>query len=71
MSRSYKAPYWTEGSGGSRRKHSKRAANRRVRKTKHDEVPTKNTKRYNRVYNSWDIVDWKFEDKKNPKSRRK
>ena len=64
MSRSKKAPYWTEGYKGTWRKHAKRKANKAVRKDKTGAKPKK-------LYNPWDICDFKFEDKKNPKASRK
>lgn len=67
MSRSYKKPYWTQGYKSNARKKSKKETNNRVKNTE----DIANGKAYRKVYNPWDIVDWKFEDKKNPKARRK
>lgn len=69
MSRSRRAPYWTEGqeSPGERKKR-RRLANRRVRET--DEIGS-NPGAFKRMSNSYDIIDFKFEDKNNPKVRRK
>ena len=67
MSRSYRKPYWTEGYGGKARKSRKRAANKRVRSA----LDGADGMAYKKEYNSWDIVDFKFVDKKNPKARRK
>lgn len=64
MSRSKKVPYQTQGNKGTWRKHAKRKANKAVRKDKTETKPKK-------LYNSWDICDFKFEDKSNPKAHRK
>jgi len=64
MSRSKRAPYWTEGYKGTARKKSKQAANKAVRRDD-------GNKQYKKIYSSWDIVDYKFEDADNPKVRRK
>jgi hypothetical protein len=69
VSRSRRAPYFTEGYGGSRRKAAKRAANKRIRQTKrHQDVG--DGAKYKREYNPWDICDWKFYDSSG-KARRK
>lgn len=67
MSRSKRAPYWTEGYKGNHRKRAKRAANKRVRSSLDDS----DGKQYKKRYNSWDIVDFKIKDEKNWKARRK
>lgn len=67
MSRSYKAPVWTEGYKGIWRRYAKRMANKAVRRNN----AIKDGGAYKREMNSWDICDWKFWDEKNPKTRRK
>lgn len=57
MARSYKEPIITQGYGKSRRKYAKRAANKSVRAFK-GELPFGNW--FKRLYQSWDICDWKF-----------
>ncbi len=58
MSRSYRKPYWTQGYGGRWRKFAKKTAAKRVRRAKiiGDETY------YKRLYNSWDICDFKFHE---------
>jgi len=56
MSRSYRKPYWTEGYGGARRQFAKRQAAKRVRKT----FDLADSAHYKRLYNSWDICDFKI-----------
>jgi hypothetical protein len=56
MSRSYRKPYWTQGYGGKWRRFAKRQASKRVRQSK----PVGNAAYYKRVYNSWEICDFKF-----------
>ena len=58
MSRSYKKNVvWTQGQSRSKnRKWWKREANKKVRKYK--SIP--NGKSYKRIYDSWNICDWKF-----------
>ncbi len=56
MSRSYRKPYWTGGYGGKTRKLTKRQANRRVRKS--NQIANGND--YRKIFNPWDICDWKF-----------
>lgn len=70
MSRSKRAPYWTEGYGSPTKKIRKRMANKAVRRVKPSELGTA-TAEFKKRYNSWDICDFKFLDKKNPKVRRK
>lgn len=55
MSRSYRKPISTDGYGTKRRRLSKTAANRRVRKA--EDVPDGNV--YRKWYNPWEICDWK------------
>ncbi len=55
MSRSYRKSISTEGYGSKRRRLSKIAANRRVRKAQ--DIP--NGRAYRKWYNPWDICDWK------------
>jgi hypothetical protein len=55
MSRSYRSPYATDGYGTKRRRSAKRDANRTVR---HND--TADGMSYKKVYNSWDICDYKF-----------
>jgi hypothetical protein len=56
MSRSYRKPYWTEGYGGVHRRFAKRQASKQVRKAKF----VGDSAYYKRLYNSWDICDFKF-----------
>lgn len=67
MSRSRKAPIWTQGYKGTWRKVAKRLSNKKVR----NQAKIANGKSYKKIYESWNIVDFKFVDKKNPKARRK
>ena len=67
MSRSYRKPIWTQGYDGDTRQFKKRQANKRVRNSEN----ATDGKAYKKEFESWDIVDWKFEDKKNWKARRK
>lgn len=67
MTRSKRAPIWTDGYGTKVKKLKKRSANRAVRKSK--EVTS--GKSYKKEYSSWDICDYKFRDGKNPKAGRK
>ena len=67
MSRSYRAPYWTDGYGGKRKKMAKRNANKAVRSAK----DIASGKAYKKQYCSYDICDFSFEDKNNYKVRRK
>lgn len=70
MSRSKRAPVHTQGYGGVARKASKRSATKAIRnKAKDAEVPSGQA--FKKEYSSWDIVDFKFHDPKNPKVRRK
>jgi hypothetical protein len=71
MSRSRKAPYWTEGYGSKNRRIQKRHANKRVRAAKFESQSEMKGGLFKRLKNSWDIVDFSFVDKKNPKARRK
>lgn len=59
MSRSYKnSPVCTEGENrAGTRKYWKRLANRKVRKAKSLGMKSKN---YKKIYESWDICDYKF-----------
>jgi hypothetical protein len=72
MSRSYRKPYWTEGYGGVHRRIAKRQAAKQVRKAKF----VGNSAYYKRLYNSWDICDFKIygfsqtRKNKNPRSFR-
>jgi hypothetical protein len=59
MSRSERKPVWTLGYGGKYRKKAKKAANQAV---KDADVPSGSA--YKKVYNSWDIVDYKSYDPK-------
>lgn len=68
MSRSKKAPYFTEGQDSpGKRKAARRLANRRVRRDK----DLASGSSFKKVSQSWDICDWKFIDKNNPKAKRK
>lgn len=60
MSRSHRAPVWTQGYGGLGRKAAKRQASRAVRTA--GEVP--DGKAYRRYYNPWDICDFRFYEKR-------
>ncbi len=60
MSRSHRKPYWTQGYGGQWRSFAKRQASKRVRRAKF----VANENYYKRLYNSWDICDFKFCDTK-------
>ena len=55
MSRSYKAPYWTDNGKG--RKKAKKLANKRVRAT---ELASGSA--YKKASESWDINDFSFRD---------
>lgn len=70
MSRSKKAPVWTDGGGTTGKTLAKRRASRRVRSKSVDETPASG-KAYRKEFNPLDICDWKFHDPKNPKARRK
>lgn len=63
MSRSYRKPYWTQGYGGRWRKAAKRMAAKKVRKEK----LVADDSFYKRLYNSWDICDFKFFEYQNDK----
>lgn len=67
MSRSKKAPIWTEGYGGNWRRVAKRLSNKKVRRA----AKLKSGMAYRRVYDSWLVCDWKFYDGKSQKARRK
>ena len=57
MSRSFRKPILTDGYKGNKRKQfEKNQANKRVRKSK--DIP--NGKEYKKIYNSWDICDFKI-----------
>lgn len=64
MSRSYKKPYVKDKSN---KKDGKKAANNKVKRTK--EIG--NGKQYKKVYNSWNICDYKFRIDEDPKFKRK
>lgn len=66
MSRSVRAPIWTDGYGTKRKKETKRQANKTVRNSE-----VGNGANYKRQHNSWDICDYKFYDSKSKKVRRK
>jgi hypothetical protein len=55
MSRSYRKPVVTEGYGGKSRRHAKRLANNCVKR-----ADVSNGAAYKRVFNAWDICDFKF-----------
>jgi hypothetical protein len=67
MSRSYRKPYWTQGYGNRWRKSAKRLATRRVRHAKFVD----DSGYYKKLYNSWDICDFKFHEPRSLKARRK
>ncbi len=56
MSRSYRKAYWTQGYGGQGRSLAKREASKKIRKAR----DVGNFGSYKRIYNSWDICDFKF-----------
>lgn len=64
MSRSTKAPYFTEGYGTKNRKVQKRLANKRVRKKSTVDSKDMADGSYKKESNSWDIVDFKIKDSK-------
>jgi len=67
MSRSYKAPWFTDSTHGSlRRKYFKRYSNKRARKRK---LPNGNKYRRNGL--TYDICDYRFYCPDDPKARRK
>lgn len=59
MSRSYRKPFAVDGYGTKHKKIAKRTANKKVRKARN--IPSGNT--YRRVYDPWNIVDFRFEIK--------
>jgi hypothetical protein len=65
MSNSVRQPYWTEGYG-SKRKLRKRRANKKVRKS---DVASGGA--YKKVYDSWDICDYRTYDPESERVRRK
>lgn len=66
MSRSKRAPYWTEGYKSKTRGIRKRQANKRVRRTDLADGAS-----YKKASESWDICDFKFRDETNWKAKRK
>lgn len=66
MSRSKRASIWTEGYGGKWRKHAKKQANKKVRKSKN----IASGKAYKKEKESWMICDFKFYDKDKKASRK-
>lgn len=64
MSRSYRKPWWTEGT---KRKPEKRQANKRVRKQ--EDLSEGNA--YKKIYCSWDICDYKIYSPDDVKAYRK
>ena len=67
MSRSKRAPYWTEGYGGKMRKKMKTLSNKKARRAKI--VPQ--GAGYKKILDSWTIRDFSFHDPKNWKALRK
>jgi hypothetical protein len=68
MSRSRKAPIHTDqNSGKPQHGFAKRRAARRVRA----DEDIADGSAYRKVFNPWDICDWKIYDGNNPKARRK
>lgn len=67
MSRSKRSPYWTEGYKGIARSKSKKESNNRVKNTE----DITNGASYKKIYNSYDICDYKWYDLKNKKVARK
>jgi hypothetical protein len=63
-----KNSYVTQQQRGSN-KSTKRMASRAVRASKPEETPA-DGKAYRKVFNSWDICDWKWFSKE-PKAKRK
>lgn len=64
MSRSIKAPFYSDANRG--RKKEKRFANKRVRRRE----AVSNGKSYRKVYESWRIKDWSYQSNE-PKAARK
>jgi hypothetical protein len=64
MSRSYRKPYWTQGYGGDWRRFAKQQAAKQVRKAPF----VGDFGYYKRLYNSWDICDFKFHDEKSERA---
>jgi hypothetical protein len=59
MSRSYREPYFVDGYGSKWKRFNKNYANRRVRRKAVDfEIADGNS--YRRMYDQWDICDWRF-----------
>lgn len=83
MSRSKRAPYFTEGYGGMHRAKDKRIANKAVRRNnRHSIEECLNTpdeavseladgKAYRKVYDPWNICDYKFFSPDRPEAGRK
>lgn len=66
MSRSKRAPVFTEGYGGKSRRYKKAQANNKVKRS-----DVANGSAYKRVFNPWDICDFKIYAPKNKKAGRK
>jgi len=67
MSRSYRKPIATEGYGSKTKRIRKRHANKAVKQA----AEISNGKAYRKVYNSWNICDYKFKLEDTKKNRRK
>lgn len=61
MSRSYRKAIYTDGQSGYR-KSKKRLASKAVRR--HMDIQSGGA--YKKVFNSWDICDWKFDERFEP-----
>lgn len=67
MSRSYRKPIATEGYGSKTKRIRKKQANKAVKQ----EAEISNGKAYRKVYNPWNICDYKFKLEDTKKNRRK
>jgi hypothetical protein len=69
MSRSYRAPYWVDSYGSRYKKIIKRIASKKVRRFWNWGIAS--GKAYRKVFDPYNIVDWRHHDPGNPKTRRK
>jgi len=67
VSRSKREPWWVDGYGSKAKAIRKRWANKKVRRS----ATLADGMEYKRLYCSYDICDYKWYDKDNPKVRRK
>ena len=63
MSRSYRYPVWVDSYGSKTKKLDKRFANKSVRRANN----VQNGKWYRKLYNPWNIVDWRSYWDPNPR----